>query len=257
MGFNWRGRLHDWCVTALIQWIFAIWTLFGRGFKELHPTFAGMSRNAAVRIYSSGLNFFVLQICNIAFFQIDAFLITRFLTVDQVTPYSVAQKVFIQASGLFGIVAGSLWPAYGNANAQGDIAWIRRVHRKLVTSFLIMSGGLAVFMVVFGHRLLALWVGPAAAPTTLLISGVALYFLVRDWTGVHSALLNGLNIVRPQVWNVIVTAVLTLGLDLLLVQRLGPLGLAIGGFVAFSVSSAWYFSYLTAKALRPAAEGNR
>jgi Na+-driven multidrug efflux pump len=64
-------------------------------------------------------------------------------------------------------------------------------------------------------------------------------------------LLNGLNIVRPQVWNLLLTAIITLTLDIYLVTRLGPLGLAIGGFVAFVIAGAWYLPYLTSKALDP------
>jgi O-antigen/teichoic acid export membrane protein len=243
--------------TSVVQWMFALWTLYGRGIAELHPRWANMTRSAAARVYKIGISFFLLQLCNIAFFQIDAFLIVRFLTVDQVTPYSVAQKVFLQASGLFAIVTGSLWAAYGNAKAQADFAWIRKTHGKMVRIFLLLFGLLALLMLLFGHRLLALWVGAAAAPGTVLIAGVALYFCAREWTALHAMLLNGLNVVRPQVWNLVLTALLTLGLDLYLVRRLGPLGLAVGGFVAFMIAGAWYLPYLTAKSLhslqRPAA----
>jgi O-antigen/teichoic acid export membrane protein len=238
-------------VTAVMQWGFALWTLFGRGLKELQPTVSALNRNAAARIYKNGINFLLLQICNIAFFQIDAFLIAHFLTVDQVTPYSVAQKVFLQTAGIFAIVTGSLWAAYGNAKAQGDYAWIRRTHSQMRKVFFVFFGGLALFMIVVGHKLLQLWVGSAAAPPTLLIAAVALYFIAREWTALHAMLLNGLNIVRPQVWNLLLTAIITLTLDIYLVTRLGPLGLAMGGFVAFAVAGAWYLPYLTSKALDP------
>jgi O-antigen/teichoic acid export membrane protein len=240
-------------VTAVMQWTFALWTLYGRGLKELHPSLSELNRSAAVRIYTNGINFLLLQICNIAFFQIDAFLIAHFLTVDQVTPYSVAQKVFLQTSGIFAIVTGSLWAAYGNAKAQGDYAWIRRTHSQMRKVFLLFFGGLALFMIVAGHKLLQLWVGSVAAPSTLLIAGVALYFMTREWTALHAMLLNGLNIVRPQVWNLALTAIITVTLDIYLVTRLGPLGLAVGGFVAFAVAGAWYLPYLTSKALDPSA----
>jgi O-antigen/teichoic acid export membrane protein len=239
--------------TALMQWIFALWTLYGRGLRELRPEWPSITRSAASRVFKTGISFFILQLCNIAFFQIDAFLIARFLTIDQVTPYSVAQKVFLQTDGLFTILTGSLWAAYGNAKAQGDFAWIRRTHGKMVRIFLIFYGLLAIFMVLVGHKALALWVGAAAAPGTLLIAGVALYFCARSWTALHAMLLNGLNIIRPQVWNLVLTAFLALALDLFLVTRLGPLGLAIGGFMAFSLAGAWYLPYLTAKALHPEA----
>jgi O-antigen/teichoic acid export membrane protein len=236
-------------VIAVMQWSFALWTLYGRGLKELHPTFSELNRNAAARIYKNGINFLLLQICNIAFFQIDAFLIAHFLTVDQVTPYSVAQKVFLQTAGIFAIVTGSLWAAYGNAKAQGDYAWIRRTHSQMRKVFFLFFGGLALFMIVVGHKLLQLWVGSAAAPPTLLIAAVALYFIAREWTALHAMLLNGLNIVRPQVWNLMLTAIIAVTLDIFLVTRLGPLGLAIGGFVAFAVAGAWYLPYLTSKEL--------
>ena len=170
-----------------MQWIFALWTVWPRP-EELRPHFGLFGRTAATNVYSTGANFLILQLCNIAFFQVDAFLIARFLTVDQVTPYSVAQKIFIQTSGLFGIVAGSLWPAYGNAIAQGDKPWIRRVHRKLVGTFLAVYIVLGLGMTLFGHRIFVLWVGQTCRSATTLIAAVALCFLVRDWTGIHSAL---------------------------------------------------------------------
>ena len=108
-------------------------------------------------------------------------------------------------------------------------------------------------MIVAGHKLFQLWVGSVAAPSTLLIAGVALYFIAREWTALHAMLLNGLNIVRPQVWNLLLTAIITVTLDIFLVTRLGPLGLAVGGFVAFAVAGAWYLPCLTSKALDPSA----
>lgn len=239
-------------LTALMQWTFALWLLFLRGIPELRPHLSATNRSGAKRIYRTGISFLILQLCNIAFFQIDAFLIVRFLTVDQVTPYSVAQKVFLQTAGLFAIFTGSLWAAYGNAKAQGDVAWILRTHRKMVRVFLLFFGGLSLFMILAGKILLAWWVGKAAAPSTLLIAGVALYFCAREWTALHAMLLNGLNVIRPQVGNLVITALMTLGFDVILVQRIGPLGLALGGAMAFLLSGAWYLPQLTNRVLRSA-----
>jgi len=238
-------------ITSVMQWSFALWTLYGRGIPEVRPEFSRITRAAGSRIYKTGISFLVLQICNIAFFQIDAFLIARFLTIDQVTPYSIGQKVFLQTAGIFAVVTGALWAAYGNAKGQGDFAWIQRTHRKMVRVFLLFFGGLSIFMVMFGHWALTWWVGAAAAPGTVLIAGIALYFCAREWISLHAMLLNGLNVILPQVWSSSITAILVITLDLLLVTRLGPLGLAIGGFIAFALTGVWYLPYLTAKALRP------
>jgi len=238
-------------LTALLQWAFAIWVLYGRRINEIRPKLSQFTRKAAHRLYKTGIEFFVMSLCNIAFFSIDSFLIARFLTIDLVTPYSVAQKVFLHTDGIIGVITASLWAAYGNAKAQGDYAWIRRTHGKMVRMFVLAYGVIGIAAILFGHWALGWWVGRAAAPGTILIAGVALYFCARSWTSLHAFLLNGLNVIRPQVWSLAITAILTVGLDLLLIKRLGPLGLAIGGFTAFCLSGAWYLPHLAAKVTHP------
>jgi O-antigen/teichoic acid export membrane protein len=238
-------------LTAVLQWLFAIWVLYGRRISEIRPQLSQVTRNAAHRLYKTGIEFFVMSLCNIAFFGIDSFLIARFLTVDQVTPYSVAQKIFLNTDGIIGVVTWSLWAAYGNAKAQGDYAWIRRTHGKMVKMFVLAYGVIGIAAILFGHWALGWWVGKAAAPGTILIVGVGLYFCARSWTALHAFLLNGLNVIRPQVWSLAATAILAVSLDLLLIKRLGPLGLAVGGFTAFCLSGAWYLPYLTSKVIHP------
>jgi O-antigen/teichoic acid export membrane protein len=242
-------------LTALMQWAFAIWILYGRRLTELRPQLSDFTSNAAHRLYKTGIDFFVMGLCNVAFFSIDSFLIARFLTVDQVTPYSVAQKIFLHTDGIIGVITGSLWAAYGNAKAQGDYAWIRRTHGKMVRMFVLAYLVIGTGAILFGHSLLGWWVGRAAAPGTILIAGVGLYFCARSWTALHAFLLNGLNVIRPQMWSLALTATLAVGLDLILIKRLGPLGLATGGFLAFCLSGAWYLPYLTSKVIHPTESG--
>jgi O-antigen/teichoic acid export membrane protein len=236
-------------VTSAVQLLFAVWTLYFRGQSELRPRWRHCSLTAWNSLFTRGVDFLLLQLCSIAFFQIDAFLIAHFLTTNDVTPYSIAQKAFLQLSGLFAIVSGSMWGAYGDARASGDVVWIRRARQTIERIFLVFYGGLAVVMVLFGHSLLGWWVGDAAAPGTLLIAAVAAYFCAREWTTLHAMLLNGLDVIRPQVWVLSVTAVLILVLNTIAVQTLGVIGLALGGLIGFSCLSAWYLPLLASRAL--------
>jgi hypothetical protein len=47
----------------------------------------------------------------------------------------------------------------------------------------------------------------------------------------------------------VITSILTLGLDIFLVQRLGSIGLALGGCLGFAAASGWYLPYLTSRTL--------
>ena len=236
--------------SLFAQTAFAVWTLCFRTDPELCLSLRYWSRDAWGMLRASGSSFVLLQIFTIVFSQADAFIIAHWLNTGAVTPYTVAQKVFLQIGGLFTLVSTAMWSAYGNARAAGDFGWIRRSRRAIQRLFVIFYGLLSVAMVLGGHRILSWWVGEAASPSTVLIAGVASYFFVREWTVLQAILLNGLNVIKPQVWVPASSAILILALELALIDSLGPLGLAVGGAVGFSLVSAWYLPLLAERAIR-------
>jgi O-antigen/teichoic acid export membrane protein len=237
-------------ITSLFLAGFGLWTIFGRGLNELRPIWSAVSRPAWQALYRTGLGFLILQICSVAIFQSDSFIIARYLPVEQVTPYAVAQRVFAQLIGLLGIVTISLWPAFGNAKALGDVTWIRRIYRKVTLYFFITYGLAFSGLALFGSRLLAFWVGAASAPSTLLIMAIgANYFLIL-WAANHSLMLNGLGVIRKQAYMMALHAVLAITLNIFFVQRLGTIGLAVGGALSYLAVSAWYLPWLFQRTLK-------
>jgi O-antigen/teichoic acid export membrane protein len=237
-------------IPAAAQWTFAIWTMWLRGIPELAPRISDCSRRAWHALLRRGLEFQILQLCNIAFFHADLFIIAHMLSTEEVTPYSVGQRVFTQVAGLFALATGSLWSAYGDAKASRDFEWIRRGHRRMAMAFVLLFSGLAAGMLLFGHVLLSWWVGEAAAPSTVLIAAMVCYYCAREWTALNTMLLNGLDIIRPQVWVLFLTAILSLGLGIALVRTWGVIGLPLGGFAGFALLSAWYLPLLAKRSLR-------
>lgn len=237
-------------VTTLVQWGFALWTLYGRGLTDLRPSFACVSWYAWNRIFKTSLYFVLLQICGIVFYQIDAILITQFLSLEEVTPYSIAQKIFLMGSGLFAIVTGSLWAAYGNAKAKGDVCWIVRTHKRVVRTFCFFFGILSTFMVLFGTPFLLWWVGVGSAPPAVLIAAVAFSLCAREWVALNAMLLNGLNLIRQQVPAMVSTSILAVALEVLFIRWFGTVGLAVGGGTGFLLVAGLYMPYLTRNAFR-------
>jgi O-antigen/teichoic acid export membrane protein len=235
--------------TAAVQWTFALWTLYGRNIQELRPSMTSVTSMAWGRIFGAGSQFFILQLCNIVFYQLDAMLIMHHVSSNDITPYAVAQKVFLQLSAFFGIFTGSLWGAYGNARAQGDVEWIKLTHRKMVILFFLFFGGVSIGMICGGRQLLIWWVGSNSAPSVSLLAGVAFYFCIREWTALHAMLLNGLNLIREQIPPLMITCLMVLLLEIGMLRQFGTIGLAVGGGMGFLLGSGWYLSYLTRRTL--------
>jgi len=236
-------------ITAGVTALFGLWTIYGRGLGELFPRWSCISGPALRSVARAGIGFLVLQICAVAVFQSDAFIISRFLPVDAVTPYSVGQRAFTQLIGILGIVTASLWPAFGNAKALADVAWMRRIYRKVILFSLLIYGAVFALLAILGNRLFALWVGKQAAPSTLLICAIGINYLLILWANNHAILLNAIGIIRKQVMIMCIHAIVVIAINIYLVQKMGVVGMAVGGSIAYLSVSAWYLPWLFHKSL--------
>jgi len=95
-----------------------------------------------------------------------------------------------------------------------------------------------------------LWVGERSAPSTLLICAIGFNYLLILWTNNHGLLLNALGVIRKQVIMMSLHAVVAIGLNIYLVQKLGTIGMAIGSSLAYLSISAWYLPRLFHRSLR-------
>jgi len=235
--------------TSLSNWTFVLWYFSRPALRPLRPSLRSVSVASLKSLYSSSAAFFVIQICSVALFQTEPFLLMHYLSPESVTSYNVASKLFLLAYSLFGFLAQPLWAAYGNATAHRDVAWIEQTHQRLLRKFYLFYSALFSFSMIFGRTLLRWWVGSEATPTLLLLALVGLYFGIRMWTDFYAVLVNGLDMMRPQAVSATVHAGLTLSLNVFLIQRLGVIGLPIGSFLGYLLISAWALPWMARRAL--------
>ena len=237
--------------TVVVSWAFALGYLARKSSKVFRPSVAFVSRAAWKRLFSSSAAFFVLQLCCVALFQSDYFIIAQCLNVDEVTPYSVAAKPFSVLAAVFAAaVSQPLWAGYGNAKASGDIAWIRRNHAKVRWVVMGVFAAGFVFMLAVGRPLLVWWVGESAAPSLALIAATGAYFLVRQWTDLHAILVNGLDMMKPQAYSATIHAAVTITLQVVLARTLGIIGIPIALFTGYVLVSAWFLPLIASRSLR-------
>lgn len=237
--------------TVVVSWVFAVIYLLRPSARDFLPRFGHISRAAWSRLFGSSAAFFVLQLCSVALFQSDYFIIAHFLDVDEVTPYSVAAKPFAVLAAVFAAaVSQPLWAGYGNAKASGDIGWISRNHRRMTIAVMLLFAAAFALMLLCGKPLLTWWVGAAAAPSLTLLAATGLYYLVRQWTDLHAILVNGLDMMKPQAYSAVVHAVLTIALEIALIQHIGIIGVPIACFLGYALVSAWFLPLLVRRTLR-------
>ncbi len=214
--------------------ISAVW-LFGYSKPWLAPRITRVTFSSFRKLMSLGGMFFLVQVAALILFQTDNLIIAHYLGAAAVTPYSVTWRLF-NYTMIFQVLASpSYWPAYAEAFARGDRAWVRRSYRLnfrlTVTSALVI----ALPLVFFGQWIILKWAGGAAIPSRDLLFWMAIWSVIYGAMTSQSCVLASSGRVKGQTIYSAVAALTNLVLSILLVQRMGLTGVILGTIGAFAV----------------------
>ena len=197
---------------------------FGRTEPGIAPARSAMSREASVQLVRTGGLFLVLQLVAAVAYASDSFVIAHLLGAPAVADYAVPERMFSLITMVLAMVLAPLWPAYGEAIARGDAAWVKRTLRRSVTIAVALSAMFSLALVLLGSTLIELWVGKAVVPSMLLLVGLAVWKTIEAGGNALAVFLNGAHVVRPQVVMALLTAISALLLKITLVRFIGVSG---------------------------------
>ena len=224
--------------------------LFGWSHPELMPSFRNFSRASASRLLRTGLMYFLLQLSLTIGMQTDNVVIAQIMGAKAVTDYAVPARLFNVLVALVGMFYMTLLPAYTEALARSDGPWIRRTFLRVAATGIGANAVLAVMLMLFGNRILALWVGNQFQASKGLLLALGLMCIVSSFVGSASTLLNGLGKFRAQVVFGLLMAVVNLALSIILVKHLGIVGAAVGTVAALTFVQLVPMLVLTRRSLK-------
>lgn len=192
--------------------------------RDLAPQRLYFSRRMAARIARTGLLFFGLHVAMAVTITSDNIIIAQKLGAEAVTNFAVPDKMFGLIGVAVGIVLQPLWPAYGEAIARGDSAWVRATLLRSVSAAIVVTGALSLFLIIFGAQIIELWTGPAVKAPFMLFVGLGLWKIIESGDNAVAMLLNGANVIRFQLILAAVMAAIAISLKLVLVNHIGISG---------------------------------
>ncbi|MBI5918950.1 MAG: oligosaccharide flippase family protein [Nitrosomonadales bacterium] len=212
--------------------------------KALFPLWGLADRKIAKNMFGVGGLFLVLQITSTIQGQADNVIIANMLGASEVTNYAVCMKLFVSVSMIFGLVLTPLWPAYREAIASGDMQWTRRVFIRSLKWTLSISVPVAILLVLFGARIIELWVGRNAVPSDSLLLGCGIWMVLLTTGSALAVLLNSLQMLRIQLMVAISAATLNILLTISLIREMGAEGAVWGSIISYLVCSVLPYSFV-------------
>jgi O-antigen/teichoic acid export membrane protein len=183
--------------------------------------------------------YFLMQIAGLAVMGTDNIVISVFLGVDKVAAYAVAFQLWALAIAALWSGVDVLLPFFARWAARDAEESVRLAFLR-ATKFAIAGTMLAaILLAAYGQRAITWWVGPKLFVGNGVLWVFCLMLLVA--TPIHTAalVLAGLGRHRAPALGGGVEALLNLALSILLVRRLGVLGVALGTLVAGLLTNGW------------------
>lgn len=206
--------------------------MFGVRCPWLLPSWSCVSVKASKDLCRLGAFFLALQLAFAISYSSDNLVLARVLGPGAVAQYSVPCKLFALVSMIVSFVVGPLWPAYGEALARRDHIWIRETLSRSLTFAAGTSLLLAPVIVLFGGRLINLWVGAAIKTSPLLMIGLGIWSVVTSLSSAVASFNNGLSIFRFQLVVASLGALSNIALSVALTRRIGIPGVVYGSILS-------------------------
>jgi O-antigen/teichoic acid export membrane protein len=202
-------------------------------------------------------HYLVLQVGGLAGWGADGLILSSTLGAASVAQYAVVQRLFSLVAIPASILNAPLWPAYADADARGDVNYIRRTLRRsmLVTGAFALIG--AGFFTVTAPVLLHVLTKHAIEVPRALVLNYGIWTICDVMGTAFAMYMNGRHIIRPQVFVTIPFVFISLALKLFIVPRLGIVWLPALTAAAYIVAIALPYSTIFRATLRlPSALAN-
>jgi O-antigen/teichoic acid export membrane protein len=184
-------------------------------------------------LFRSGIMFLIPQIGATLMNSAPVLILNSILGPTAVTPYVLAQRITSLVSQAAGMALTPLWPAYAEAYARGDIAWIKKTFRLSIKTTLLALPvpGLAFWF--YGDVLIRLWSSYTGEIGFWFLGTMALWVSLTTIGQTYAVFLNGLGRLRGQAIYGSTFVAAALFLVGPLTERLGLVGVPLGMSLSF------------------------
>lgn len=186
-------------------------------YPKLRPSYLSVKYQSAKSLFTTGINFFVLQIAGVVLLMSSNILISKLFSPSMVTPYQIAYRYFTVLLMIFTIICVPYWTATTDAYTKGDFRWIKNANKTL-NRIIAVVFLLTIILIAISDWVYSVWIrGQVHIPLAMtVIVGIYMFILVVSTR--YSYILNGLGALRVQLIFTITAAGIFIPLSYLVVS---------------------------------------
>jgi O-antigen/teichoic acid export membrane protein len=221
------------CVSLLVQ-LLSIWFIY-RIAPELRFGWFDPSRSHLKTLVSYSSSLFLMNLGGYFESRSGELAIGSFLPVSAVTPYNLARRLSALPQTFTDQFLTLLLPMASEIHAKEEAAQLRSLYIVSTRVTLAMFLPMSMALVILVKPLLTAWVGVEYAEYSYLVIILAAASLIDTSTWPAGFVLQGMARHSPLAAMTICSGIVNFTLSILLVKRLGLLGVALGTLIPTTV----------------------
>ena len=200
--------------------------LYTSSFKEISPSYKYIDLKQVKDLFNLGIKFFIIQIQIIVLYQSTNIIISHISGPEAVSQYNIAYKYLGISTMVYNIILTPLWPAFTDAYALKDYAWMNRIYKKMCLVYLMVLSGIIV-LIALSPYLYHLWVGDKIGIPFEITLCLGIFLAINSWDSLQVYMINGVGTVKLQTYVVLIGLIFHIPLALFLGNKLGVIGVVL------------------------------
>ncbi|MBT3538556.1 hypothetical protein HOF40_02655 [Candidatus Parcubacteria bacterium] len=175
--------------------------------------------------------FFVLSITTAVVMMSDNIVLSHYVGVASVAIYSIGYKLFKLPCAALPIATSS-YPIITGLFGEKNFKALASKYSQILRLNIISKYSILLFILLFSRQIISLWVGVELFDSYLLVGVFCLTFMVITWSGSHWVFINAMFLQKNQLVPSIFETIINLSISIILVSKIGIVGVAIGTVTA-------------------------
>jgi O-antigen/teichoic acid export membrane protein len=192
--------------SPIIMYVLATVILFLSRYRFLTPKLSLFEKGLFRKLNSTGYKFFIIQFCTLVFIQGNSLIIAQLHHNEDVIDYNASFRIFNTAVLAFSLMLAPVWSSYTKAFAKNDLAWIQKIHKRLLSLWAIAAIGIAIFLVV-AQWFFEQWVGRLIQIPMIIHVANAAYSMVHILAAIFTSMINSCSKITLQFYAFLVGSI--------------------------------------------------
>lgn len=204
------------------------------------------------RIFRFSSAVFVMQLCGVLVYQqTDRLVLGIFASAASITLYEAASKLHSLIRTLAGLTASAVMPTVSALDAAGRHNLILELFMRGTKYTVLLVTPVVVAVMALAGPFLRVWLGSTGfsdAEFSTMAIGTQIYvsyWLLNVNTTIPGTIVNGIGKLRFALWYTVAGSLLNVLLSVILVQRLGVLGVIVGTVIPYYLGFPVYMGVVS------------